>query len=81
MFTSTTMKFVGSVETASQATVFCPLVNQPVELVGWVTVMAKAEAANAKREATARISRDDGTRTEDFWESKVATKSKRKIRA
>lgn len=62
MLTRTTVKFLGSLETAFQATVFDPLVDQPVELVGWVTEMARAEAAKARRVATARMSRRRGVK-------------------
>lgn len=51
------MKFCGSVETAVQETVFWPLVDQPVVLVGDVTWRARAEAAKARRVATARMSK------------------------
>jgi len=43
------------VETSVQETVFWPLVEKPVALVGAVTEMARAEAAKARRVATARI--------------------------
>lgn len=57
MLTRTTVKLDGSVETAFQATVLDPLVDQPVALVGWVTWRARAEAAKAKRVATARMAK------------------------
>ena len=44
-------------ETAFQETVFWPLVTKPVALVGAVTEMARADAARARRVATARMTK------------------------
>lgn len=57
LFTKTMVKFLGSVETLVQLTVFWPSLEKPVALVGAVTWRAKAEVARARTAAKVRMAK------------------------